>query len=96
MERIKIGIIGIGYLGEFHVKQLKRCENAELVGIYDIDENRLKTISKAYNVHAFVSSKKLLQTCDAISIDTPTNTHASIALQAIKYNCHLVMVHCDG
>ena len=89
MEKIKIGIIGVGYLGEFHVKQLKRCENADIVGIYDINENRLKTISTAYNVHAFMSTEKLLQKCDAISIVTPTNTHASIAIQAMKYNFHL-------
>ena len=44
MEKIKIGIIGVGYLGEFHVKQLKRCENADIVFMCVGNDNDVRDV----------------------------------------------------
>ena len=43
-----IGIIGVGYLGNFHLKQLKTIPNVLISGIYDIDLNRANKIASNY------------------------------------------------
>ena len=36
-EPINIGVIGVGHLGQHHVKHYKSIENSNLVGIFDVD-----------------------------------------------------------
>ena len=49
-ETIKIGVIGVGYLGEYHVEQIQNIDNATLIGISDLNVSRGGAISKKYNV----------------------------------------------
>ncbi len=86
---IKIGVVGVGYLGNYHVQQLQQIEKAEIIGIYDADKTRLNEISKTYSVKAFSDCNELLNLCDAISIATPTSTHHKIARNSLAAGCHL-------
>ena len=52
-EPINIGVIGVGHLGQHHVKHYKSIENSNLVGIFDVDSNRSKEIGEKYNIRAF-------------------------------------------
>ena len=88
---IKVGIIGTGHLGQYHLKHYKSIDNLELVGFYDIDYDRRKFIEKKYNLLSFKSSKKLLSSCDAVSIVTPTKTHFEVAKKALQSNCHVLI-----
>lgn len=42
MERVKIGIAGVGKLGTFHCNTLSQMAEAELTGLYDIDAGRAR------------------------------------------------------
>ena len=86
---INIGVIGVGHLGNFHLKQLKEISQVSISGIYDIDSNRAQEISQKYNVQSFSSLNELLTISDAVSIVTPTNSHYSIADKVLNHDCHL-------
>ncbi|MBC8213904.1 MAG: Gfo/Idh/MocA family oxidoreductase [Candidatus Marinimicrobia bacterium] len=88
-NQVKIGVIGVGYLGNYHVQQLQQIENSIVVGIYDSDKNRLSKISNDYSVKAFSDIDDLLRKCDAVSIATPTSTHHLVAQKALSAGCHL-------
>ena len=88
-KTIKIGVIGVGHLGNFHLKQLKEIPQISISGLYDSDSNRADEISKLYNVISYSSVEKLLKESDAISIVTPTNNHYSVADKALNSGCHL-------
>ena len=47
-EPINIGVIGVGHLGQHHVKHYKSIEDANLIGIFDIDNDRAKKIGNKY------------------------------------------------
>ena len=50
---INIGVIGVGHLGNFHLKQLKEIPQVSISGIYDNDSNRTQEMSLQYNVQPF-------------------------------------------
>ena len=88
-KKIKYGVIGVGHLGNFHIKQLLKIKSVDLVGIYDENKQRLDEISKNYSVRKFDSAVSLLEQVDAVSIVTPTTTHKDVALLALENDCHV-------
>ena len=87
--KIKIGVVGVGHLGNFHLMQLKRIQKISISGLYDIDSNRADEMSKLYDVKTYSSVDELLKESDAVSIVTPTSNHYSVADYALNSGCHL-------
>ena len=88
-DTMKIGVIGVGHLGNFHLKHLSKIPHISISGIYDSDKSRLEEISNIYNVKPFLSLEKLLTISDAVSIVTPTIHHYAIADLALDNDCHI-------
>jgi predicted dehydrogenase len=86
---VKIGVIGVGHLGNFHVQQIQEIPQAELVGIFDENPERAMEISKTYKIPRFEVMEDLFAKCDAVSIVTPTSFHHQVALAAMAQNCHV-------
>ena len=86
---IKIGVVGVGHLGQHHVKHYKSLGSAELVGIFDTDKKRAAEISLKYDVRVFDDLASLIQAVDALSIVTNTQDHAIIAEICIKKKKHV-------
>lgn len=86
---IQIGVIGVGHLGNFHVKRLKEISGISNSGIYDKDPIRADEISNQYDVKLFSSLQALLEISDAVSIVAPTPYHFEIANLALDKDCHL-------
>ncbi len=63
---IQIGVIGVGHLGNFHVKRLKEISGISISGIYDNNPIRTDEISNQYDVKSFSSLEKLLEISDAV------------------------------
>ena len=90
-EPINIGVIGVGHLGQHHVKHYKSIEDANLIGIFDIDNDRAEKIGNKYDVPIFQKIEYLLDQVDAVSIVTPTPNHIEAARQCInKKNMYLL------
>ena len=86
---IRIGVIGVGHLGNFHVKRLKEISGISISGIYDNNPIRADEISNQYDVKSFSSLQALLEISDAVSIVAPTPYHFEIANLALDKDCHL-------
>ena len=39
MKKLRVGVIGVGYLGQFHAEKYARMNDVDLVGVVDIDKN---------------------------------------------------------
>ena len=89
IKKINIGVVGVGHLGEHHVKHLKSIDSFKLIGIYDIDEKRADSIGKKYRVPVYKNINQLIEVSDAISLVTPTETHFDIAYNCIKAKKHI-------
>ena len=89
---IKVGVIGVGTMGQHHVRLFSMIHGVELVGISDTNQSALKQISGKYHVkgcpdyHTLLSEKP-----DAVSIAVPTSMHFRTALDAISQGCHVLL-----
>ncbi len=88
-NQVKVGVIGVGHLGQHHVKHFASLPSANLIGIYDIDSARANEIAKKQKTKSFNTLDELLAGCDAVSIVTPTTQHAEIAEHSIKQGKHV-------
>ncbi len=88
MQKIKIGIIGVGHLGSIHAKIWKGNPNIELIGIYDTDIDKAKKLANELAIISYDSDAELLNQVDAITIASPTVTHYEVAIKALEMNKH--------
>jgi predicted dehydrogenase len=88
---IKIGLLGVGHLGNIHLKLLKQIPEFEIVGIHDADPVRAAEKAKEYDVKAWDDPVELMEACDAVDIVTPTMTHYELAKKAMKRFKHVFL-----
>lgn len=89
MNKLTLGIIGVGYLGQIHTKLASKIDEIELVGIFDQDQATCRKVAEQFGTAAFSSSKELMRQAQAISIVVPTEAHHQVALQALELGCHV-------
>ena len=91
MNKIRVGVVGTGHLGKLHASLYREIEQAELVGIYDIDQEKAKRIGAELKVKSFESYEELLQAAEAVNIVTPTTTHFELAQKALESELHIFL-----
>ena len=91
MSKIRVAVIGIGYLGEFHAEKYKANKNAELVAIVDTDRSRRDVVSKKLGVKSYSAYESIINEVDAVSIVVPTNLHYKVASYFISNNKHVLI-----
>ena len=77
MQKVNCGVVGVGYLGAHHARIYSELENVNLVGVYDVNPKRAEEIANLYHTQVFTSVEALAKNCDALSVVTPTTTHAA-------------------
>lgn len=84
MDPVRIGIIGVGYLGMQHARILSYLEEAELKGVADINFRKAVEIGNRHGVQYYQDYKKMLDEIDAAIVATPTSEHFSISMKLLK------------
>jgi len=59
MAECKLGVVGVGKMGEYHVGVLSDMREAELVGIVDSDQKRVKIVSERYKTSNYKDYRDL-------------------------------------
>ena len=54
-KKLRVGVVGVGALGQWHAKNYALLEDAELMGVYDIDGKRAAEIAAQYTTRTFAS-----------------------------------------
>lgn len=91
MQKLRLGIIGVGHLGQIHVKLASEIQSINLVGIFDIDQARSQSVADKYQTKSYVDLDRLLNDVDAVCIVVPTESHYQIGLKALDQGCHIFM-----
>jgi myo-inositol 2-dehydrogenase/D-chiro-inositol 1-dehydrogenase len=89
MDKVKIGIVGTGYIGNVHGRIYSRDERVEIAALFDIVPERAKRTAKTIGGKVCASRDELLESCDAVLVCSPNKTHKEIALAAIAEGKHV-------
>lgn len=87
---VKVGVIGAGYLGKFHIQKFIDIPDCKLVAISDINPLALEEY-KNKNFFLTTNYRDLLGRVDAVSIVVPTVYHYEIAEFFIKNGIHIFL-----
>ncbi|MCK4337537.1 MAG: Gfo/Idh/MocA family oxidoreductase [Candidatus Aminicenantes bacterium] len=84
MDKVKVGIIGVGYLGTQHARILSYLEVADLKGVMDIDFKKAMQIGNRHNVPYYEKFEDMLDEIDAAIVATPTSEHFAITQKLVN------------
>jgi len=91
MDKVKIAVIGVGYLGTIHARVYSQFDNCELVGVCDTDESKARKIAKRFKTAYFSDYRKLFGKIEAVSIAVPTNLHHKVSKDFLEQGIHLLV-----
>jgi predicted dehydrogenase len=90
-EKLRVGVIGVGHLGEYHVQKYKAIPTAELIGIVDTDLDRANEVGGRYGTRVFRERSELLERVDGVSLVVPTEMHFDVAKDILSKGVHLLI-----
>jgi len=83
-KKIKVGVVGIGHLGNYHLQKYQKIESSEIIAVADMFPDRAQKAAEIYRCAAFADYRAMIGKVDAASITVPTSDHYKIAKDFLK------------
>ena len=90
-QPIKIGVIGVGNMGQHHTRVLGLLKDVELVGVSDINVERGLDIASKYRARFFEDYRDLLPYVDAVCVAVPTRMHHEVGMACLQAGVHVLI-----
>ena len=92
-QRVRFALVGAGFIGGVHAKELAGLDEAELVAVVDTDLAKAQALAGPYGAAAHTDLSAVLQRddVDTVSICTPSGLHADGAVAALDAGKHVVV-----
>jgi predicted dehydrogenase len=88
---MRVGVIGVGYLGRLHAQKMSQLDGARFVGVSDTDAARGEAVAREFGTAFFPRYRELLAGVDAVSIAVPTTVHRRVAMDAFRAGVHVLL-----
>jgi predicted dehydrogenase len=89
--RIRVAVIGVGYLGRFHALIYSRMPEVDLVGVVDIDHDRARAVAAEVGCVSYDSIGDVIDQVDAVSVVVPTTAHLEAAAPLLSRGIHVLL-----
>ncbi|OCT15276.1 hypothetical protein A8709_14350 [Paenibacillus pectinilyticus] len=89
---VKFGLVGIGNIGQVHLKYLSEMANVEIVGVCDVDQEKADQHAKTFGTEAYYTASDLFAQSglDVVIIAVPHYDHPVIAIEAFEHGIHVM------
>jgi predicted dehydrogenase len=91
MRKLRVGVIGVGHLGQHHARLYATLPGSTLVGVTDHDPKRAQTVADKHAVRIYPDVAALLSQVDAVSIAVPTSAHHAVAKLCLNAGVHVLV-----
>src|SRR5436309_5150320 len=91
MKRIRVGVIGVGHLGQHHARLYASLAGAVLAGVVDADPDRARLVAERHGASVFGDPATLLEKVDAVSVAVPTSSHYAVAKACLAAGVHVLV-----
>lgn len=88
---LKIGVVGVGNMGQHHVRILSLLKDIELVGVSDSNLERGIEIGSKYQTHFYENYIEMLPNVDAVCIAVPTKAHYEVGKNCLQAGVHVLI-----
>ncbi len=88
---MKVGVVGLGFMGSAHARVYSQLKECELVAVCDSNQEK-KQLAKTYNCKFFRDPKEFFEEkLDAVSVCTPTSLHKEAVTAALESGKHVLV-----
>ena len=88
---VKVGVIGLGFMGSAHARVYKKLRNSQLIAICDSDPQK-KQVAEDYSCNFYVDLKEFFkEDLDAVSVCTPTSMHKEVVISTLENGLHALV-----
>lgn len=93
MRKIGVAVVGAGFWGRNHARNLKELSETRLLAVCDKDEAKAKAVADLFGIDAYTDSSKMLRRRDieAVTICTWSTTLAAEAMRALRSGKHVLV-----
>jgi len=88
---IRVGVIGVGNMGQHHTRVLSFLKDVELVGVSDVNVDRGIDTASKYRARFFEDYRSLLPHVDAVCVAVPTRLHHEVGLTCLQAGVHVLI-----
>jgi len=88
---VRVGVVGAGSMGENHLRVFQLLKGAELTAVVDTDQERAQECGVRYGCPAFASVEEALNLVDAVTIATPSVSHAEVGTAFLERSIHCLV-----
>ena len=90
-QPLKMGVIGVGNMGQHHVRVLSLLKDIELIGVSDANLARGIEIASQYRTQFYENYEELLPSVDAVCIAVPTRLHHEVGVRCLQAGVHILI-----
>ncbi len=91
VKPLRIGVIGVGYLGRIHARIYANMPEVDLVAVVDADAGTANTVADELGCRAATESLALVGCVDAVSVVVPTSSHEQVACPYLDAGIHVML-----
>lgn len=91
-DKVRVGVIGVGQIGKYHLNNYSKIPHAEVVAVADVNDAELQRVKGVYNIaHAYTNFRELLQRDDIEAVDVclHNNFHMPVTVAALEAGKHV-------
>ena len=89
--KLRVGVVGTGYLGKFHAEKYARMPDVDLVGVVDTNRSAAETVARKLDTRPYNNHLDLISQVDAVSVVVPTSEHFTISRDFLAGNVDVLI-----
>lgn len=92
-EKLRVGVIGLGFIGALHARVMYELPNVELVAVSDLRGEVARATADRYACAAYTDYEAMMnaESLDAVSITLPDELHPEAAIRAAEHGLHVLL-----